>query len=88
MEERSSARHLTQRHLGEDPEEAEPSEPPSEGEVPSTEGPTPSGTETVLSALAGPSDAGLRERRRVWWQERARFEASQRPPETGDPPPP
>ncbi len=87
MGERSGARHLSQRHLGEDAPEAEPPEPPAEGEVPTTEVPAVSGSEKVVPALEGPSDAGLRERRRVWWQERARFEASQRRSEAGDPPP-
>ena len=88
MEERSGARHLSQRHLG---EEGEGSAPPEERAVPASRGgDTPPASEAVdrVPALEGPPDARLRERRRVWWQERARFEASRRRTAADESPPP
>jgi len=67
---------VTQRQLGEapPPEEPDPAQTHVEPEGPPTASPP------ALSELTGdsrePSDTRLRERQRLWWQERTRFEAS------------
>lgn len=75
MEERGSARRMTQRQLDEDrPSEGDPT-PPEETQPPATE---PEDRGPTIPRSDVPSDAQLRERQRVWWRERERFEAAQR----------
>jgi hypothetical protein len=81
MEERGSAHRMTQRHLGESPEDESPEDRPSAEApeaVPSTTG--PAGTPVIPSPPGPrvPSDLELRKRQRAWQRERARFEASRR----------
>ncbi len=81
MEEGSGARRVTQRML---PEADAPrpggtaSETPGGGAAPAPSSPPP-------ESLGEPSDLALRERQRVWWRERARFEASRSRDEAGEP---
>jgi len=81
MEERRSARRVTQHQLGVEPDDATertsdgPDAPPAS--PPGTDPPTP-------PRSTDPSDTALRERQRVWWRERARFEAAKRRPTPSD----
>jgi|HubBroStandDraft_1064217.scaffolds.fasta_scaffold1359398_1 hypothetical protein len=86
MEERSSPHRMTQRHLGDPPEDAPPPEVP---EIPQISQ-SPRKDEVVVPRVdpAGrahppePSETALRLRQRAWQEERARFEASKRRPAT------
>lgn len=81
MEEGGSARRVTQRML-QDPDAPRPGdanpEPPGGGAAPAALGRPPDST-------GDPSDLALRERQRVWWRERARFEASRSRGDGGEP---
>ncbi len=75
MEERGSARRMTQRQLDADrPPGADPT--PPEETRPLTPEPEDPGPPIPRSDV--PSDTQLRERQRVWWREREKFEAAQR----------
>ena len=74
MEDGRATHRVTQRQLG--APETEPASPDPLDAPPETAGssaPDSTGPATVVA-----SDAALRDRQRIWWRERARFEASRR----------
>jgi hypothetical protein len=76
VEERRGARRLTQRQLGESRAPAEEPRPAPSNDPPAASPPVPVPPPESLAVLREPSDVHLRERQRLWWQERTRFEAS------------
>jgi hypothetical protein len=88
MEERSGAHRLTQRHLGDTPEDTPAPEQPELSEIvrslPKNEVVVPRVAPPGPTHPSEPSETALRQRQRAWQEERARFEASKRrlpPPE-------
>lgn len=76
MEERRGARHVTQRQLEEERPTGAPAEPavPTGPDPPSDPPPSPGAASDP--GPSEPSDARLRERQRLWWRERTRFETA------------
>jgi hypothetical protein len=69
---------MTQRHLGDPPEDDPAPEAVEEHPAPALETVAPPAVPSApaLAVPHGPSDVELRKRQRAWQQERARFESS------------
>ncbi len=81
MEESRGARRVTQRSL--EPPDTDRLDPAPAESTPPVRPAAPAGPPAEI--LREPSDRALRERQRVWWRERARFEASRRGDRTDEP---
>lgn len=77
MAERRGADRVMQRQLSE-PEPTPPAEGPDPPPDRDPETSERAPAERSIPRADGPSDAALRERQRLWWRERERFEAAQR----------